>query len=74
MGVFVLTYSIGNVLAGLLSGGFDPNNVQEMPNLYLQISLFGIGVGIVLCLLSLKTKEWEDAAESAAQERSTTQA
>ncbi len=74
MGVFVLTYSIGNVLAGLLSGGFDPNNVQEMPNLYLQISVFGIGVGIVLCLLSLKTKVWEDAAESAAQERSTTQA
>jgi POT family proton-dependent oligopeptide transporter len=63
MGVFVLTYSIGNVVAGLLSGNFDPNNVAQMPNLYLQISLFGIGVGIVLVLLSFKTKFWEEAAE-----------
>ncbi|MCP3427750.1 peptide MFS transporter [Opacimonas viscosa] len=66
MGVFVLTYSIGNVVAGLLSGNFDPNNVEQMPNLYLQISLFGIGVGIVLVLLSFKTKFWEDAAEKSA--------
>ena len=66
MGVFVLTYSIGNVVAGLLSGNFDPNNVEQMPNLYLQISLFGIGVGIVLVLLSFKTKFWEEAAEKSA--------
>jgi POT family proton-dependent oligopeptide transporter len=39
-----------------------------MPNLYLQISLFGISVGIILVLLSFKTKYWEKSAESAAQE------
>ena len=68
MGVFVLTYSIGNVIAGLLAGNFDPENVGQMPNLYLQISLFGISVGIILVLLSFKTKYWEQAAESAAQD------
>jgi POT family proton-dependent oligopeptide transporter len=63
MGVFVLTYSIGNVVAGLLAGNFDPNQVDQMPNLYLQISLFSIAIGIVIVLLSLKTKKWEKLAE-----------
>jgi POT family proton-dependent oligopeptide transporter len=59
MGVFVLTYSIGNIISGLLAGNFDPNQVDEMPNLYLQISLFCIGVGIIIALLSVKSKVWE---------------
>lgn len=63
MGVFVLTYSIGNVFAGLLAGNFDPENVQQMPDLYLQIGLFTIAVGIVIALLTLKTKRWEKLAE-----------
>ena len=61
MGVFVLTYSIGNIIAGLLSGNFDPENVAEMPNLYLQIALFSIAIGIVIALLSLKSRYWEKA-------------
>ncbi|MEW9799707.1 peptide MFS transporter [Alteromonas sp. CYL-A6] len=61
MGVFVLTYSIGNIIAGLLSGNFDPENVQEMPNMYLQIALFSIAIGIVIALLSLKSRFWEKA-------------
>ena len=56
------------VIAGLLAGNFDPENLEQMPNLYLQISLFGISVGIILVLLSFKTKYWEKAAESAALE------
>ena len=63
MGVFVLTYSIGNVVAGLLAGNFDPNNVEQMPNLYLQISLFTISIGIVILLLTFKTKKWEKLAD-----------
>ncbi len=59
MGVFVLTYSIGNIISGLLAGNFDPNKVDEMPHLYLQISLFCIGVGIIIALLSIKSKVWE---------------
>ncbi|MBO1254685.1 peptide MFS transporter [Alteromonas sp. 5E99-2] len=59
MGVFVLTYAMGNLVSGLLAGQFDPNNVQDMPGLYMQISLFGIGIGIVIGLLSFATKKWE---------------
>lgn len=59
MGVFVLTYSIGNIIAGLLAGNFDPDNVAQMPSLYLQIVTFSIGVGAVILLLGFFTKKWE---------------
>ena len=65
MGVFVLTYSIGNIIAGLLAGNFDPNRVEELPNLYLQISLFSIGIGIIIALVSLKAKGWEGLSQPA---------
>lgn len=61
MGVFVLTYSIGNIIAGLMAGNFDPNNVAEMPNLYQQIATFSIGIGAVILLISLVSKNWEKA-------------
>lgn len=59
MGVFVLTYSIGNIIAGIFAGNFDPGNVSEMPNLYLQIVTFSIAVGAVILLLGLFSKNWE---------------
>lgn len=68
MGVFVLTYSIGNIISGLLAGSFDPSNVEQMPSLYIQISLFSIGIGIVILLLSLKTRFWELLAEEEEKE------
>ncbi|WP_417712667.1 peptide MFS transporter [Pseudoalteromonas ardens] len=66
MGVFVLTYSIGNIISGLLAGNFDPNNVEQMPNLYLQISLFCIGVGILVGLFGLRAKIWEGQTQQQA--------
>ncbi len=59
MGIFVLTYSIGNVIAGLLAGQFDPENVKDMPGLYLQISMFTIAIGVLVLLFTLKTRHWE---------------
>ncbi len=59
MGVFVLTYSIGNIIAGLLAGNFDPSNVAEMPNLYQSIATFSIGIGAVVLLISMVSKGWE---------------
>ncbi|AXR05639.1 peptide MFS transporter [Salinimonas sediminis] len=63
MGVFVLTYSIGNVIAGLLAGNFNPERLDTMPDLFMQISLFSIAIGIVVLLLSLKTRKWEKLAD-----------
>lgn len=66
MGVFTLTYAMGNIIAGLLSGNFDPNKLDQMPGLYLQITIFSVGVGIVLVLLSFKTGRWEKLAQKEA--------
>lgn len=63
MGVFVLTYSIGNVTAGLLAGGLDPDNLSDMPDLFWGIGQITIAAGIVVALLSLKTRKWEKLAE-----------
>ncbi len=64
MGVFVLTYSIGNIIAGIFAGNFDPNNVAQMPNLYLQIVIFSVGIGAVLLLIGLFTKNWETEVQA----------
>jgi len=59
----VLTYSMGNIIAGLLAGGFDPENVAEMPDLFAFISTFVIGVGAVVLLIGMFTKGWEREVE-----------
>ncbi len=66
MGIFVLTYSIGNIISGLLAGNFDPSNPEQIPSLYIQISLFSIGIGIVVFLLGMKARHWEKLAEKEA--------
>ncbi|MGM0481363.1 MAG: peptide MFS transporter [Pseudomonadota bacterium] len=63
MGVFVLTYSIGNVVAGLLAGGLDPENPAAMPELYWTIFLFGVSGGLIVFVLALFTRKWEKLAE-----------
>jgi len=68
MGVFVLTYSIGSIISGLLAGNFDPNNIEQLPNLYIQISLFSMGIGIVILLMAFKSRFWESLAEEEAIE------
>lgn len=65
MGVFTLTYSIGSVVAGLVAGNFDPENIQQMPNLYLQISMFSIAAGLVIAFCTLSTRHWESALDRA---------
>ena len=63
MGIFVLTYSIGNIISGLLAGDYDPNNVEQIPQLYLQISIFSIGIALVILLIAFKTRFWESLSD-----------
>lgn len=65
MGVFTLTYSIGSVVAGLVAGNFDSENIQQMPNLYLQISMFSIAAGLVIALCTIGTRHWESELDRA---------
>jgi POT family proton-dependent oligopeptide transporter len=68
MGVFVLTYSIGSIISGLLAGNYDPNNVSQIPALYIQISLFSIGIGLIVLLLGFKSRFWESLSEEEKQQ------
>jgi len=65
MGLFVLTYAIGNIIAGLMAGGFDSENVAQLPSLFKMIATFSIGVGVLVFAVGLFTKAWEKQVEDA---------
>jgi POT family proton-dependent oligopeptide transporter len=45
MGLFFLSLSLGNLVAGLIAGEFDSNNVAAMPGQYMHIVYFSVGLG-----------------------------
>ncbi len=52
MGIWFLGSALGDIIAGLLAGRFHPDNLAEMPGLYLQIISMAVGAGILLLLSS----------------------
>ncbi|WP_435274822.1 peptide MFS transporter [Psychrobium sp. nBUS_13] len=68
MGVFVLTYSIGNIVSGLIAGlffGGEDGAMTDMSSLYLKTAMICFGIGAFVLLFAFKTKAWEFAAEEA---------
>jgi len=65
MGLFVLTYAIGNIIAGLMAGGFDSENIATLPSLFKMIATFSIGIGVLVFAVGLFTKNWEKEVEDA---------
>jgi POT family proton-dependent oligopeptide transporter len=57
MGMWFLSLSLGNLLAGLIAGEFDVNNVAAMPGQYMHIVYFSVGLGAVLLILSRPVKK-----------------
>jgi POT family proton-dependent oligopeptide transporter len=57
MGMWFLSLSLGNLLAGLIAGEFDANNVAAMPGQYMHIVYFSVGLGAVLLVLSRPVKK-----------------
>jgi POT family proton-dependent oligopeptide transporter len=58
MGVWFLAASLGSVLAGLLAGQFNTDDLPAWPNLYLKITILPTAAGILLILLSRPLKRW----------------
>ncbi len=56
MGVWFLSLSLGSILAGLFAGEFDPDAVEDMPGLYLQLVLMMVGAGALLMLAARPLK------------------
>ncbi len=51
MGVWFMAAALGNLIAGLVGGHVDPENLAEMPELFTQTTLFLLGSAVVLGLL-----------------------
>ncbi|MBG86970.1 MAG: MFS transporter [Verrucomicrobiales bacterium] len=56
MGIWFLGGSLGNLIAGLVAGRFSPDQLTEMPNLFLQIVLISGGAGLFLLLFTKPVK------------------
>jgi proton-dependent oligopeptide transporter, POT family len=57
MGMWFLAMSLGNLVAGLIAGDFDANNVAAMPGQYMHIVYFSVGLGAVLLAISRPVKK-----------------
>jgi POT family proton-dependent oligopeptide transporter len=57
MGMWFLAISMGNLVAGLIAGEFDAENLAAMPGQYLHIVYFSVGLGAILLLLSRPVKK-----------------
>lgn len=57
MGIWFLATSLGNLMAGLMAGRFNPEALNEMPDLFMQIVLTVTLAGIVLLVLTKPIKK-----------------
>jgi proton-dependent oligopeptide transporter, POT family len=57
MGMWFLSLSLGNLLAGLVAGQFDAQNLAAMPGQYLELVYCMVGLGIVLLVISRPVKK-----------------
>jgi POT family proton-dependent oligopeptide transporter len=51
MGVWFMAAALGNLVAGIFGGHVDPENLEQMPRLFQQTSLFLFAATIILALL-----------------------
>ncbi len=58
MGIWFVGAALGNLIAGLIGGNFDPENVLEMPNIFLNVVWVSVGAGLVFFAASPFIRRW----------------
>ncbi|UBM60071.1 oligopeptide:H+ symporter [Marinilongibacter aquaticus] len=58
MGLWFVGASLGNLIAGLFAGNFNEENVEQMPDLFHQVFLIGVGFGLLLIVCYKPIKNW----------------
>lgn len=58
MGMWFVGTAFGNLIAGLIAGNFDDENVAQMPDLFMSVVTTSVGAGIVLLILSPWLMKW----------------
>jgi len=51
MGIWFLATALGNLIAGLVGGGVDPERLEQMPRLFTLTTVFIVGAAAVLGLM-----------------------
>ena len=57
MGIWFLGTALGSLLAGLLAGRFNPESLDDMPGLYMQIITIAVIAGIFMLMLAFPVKQ-----------------
>lgn len=52
MGTWFMADALGSVLAGLAGGRFNPQDVHEMPSLFMQVVYITVGLGILFAVFA----------------------
>ncbi len=63
MGIWFLATALGNLIAGLMAGRFNPESIQEMPSLFLQIVLVAAGSGLLLLVFTKPIQKLMDGVK-----------
>ncbi len=58
MGMWFVGTAAGNLVAGLVAGKFNPEDLSQMPDLFMNFVFAGIGTGLLILLLSPLLKKW----------------
>jgi POT family proton-dependent oligopeptide transporter len=58
MGTWFLGTAIGNTIAGLVGGQFAEAKADQMPDIFLKMTLIGAGAGVVILLISRGLRGW----------------
>ena len=58
MGMWFVGTALGNLVAGLVAGRFNPDKLEQIPDLFMTMVMTGIGAGIVFLVLSPLMKKW----------------
>jgi POT family proton-dependent oligopeptide transporter len=58
MGTWFLGTAMGNTIAGLVGGQFAEAKVDQMPGIFLTMTLIGAGTGVVILVISRGLRGW----------------
>jgi POT family proton-dependent oligopeptide transporter len=58
MGIWFVGASLGNLIAGIFAGGFDEENIMQMPALFNQVALVTTAFGLILLVFWKPIKGW----------------
>lgn len=57
MGVWFMSIALAEIIAGRFAGNFNPQDVHQMPHLFMIVVIAGVGAGVLLILLNKPVRQ-----------------